>query len=134
MPAAFYKYPDYRTVLFDMNGDNYYQNAGIVNDPDSDDNAKVSLTFSQSGMSSVTTVPTPFPDPNVLDGSARFVNANHGSLWRQRSDSGVSISGGRRDSGTGEPRCWRLLGLVGIGCRDRVASSDRTVNADQRKL
>lgn len=73
---SFYKYPDYRTVLFDMNGDNYYQNAGIVNDPSSGDNSKVSITFSQTGMSSVTTTPSPFPDPSVLDGSARYVNAN----------------------------------------------------------
>src|SRR5690606_10670586 len=74
--GVFYMHPDYRTVLFDMNGDNYYQNAGIVNDPSDDDNSQVSLTFSMSGMPSVTTTPTAFPDPPVLDGSARFVNAN----------------------------------------------------------
>jgi len=69
-----YAYPDYRTVLFDMNGDNYFQGAGIVNDPSSEDNATVQLTFIQSGMPAVTTVPVAFDDPNVLDGSARFVN------------------------------------------------------------
>lgn len=69
-----YAYPDYRTVLFDMNGDNYFQGAGIVNDPSSEDNANVWITFSQSGMSPVTTAPVAFADPNVLDGSARFVN------------------------------------------------------------
>lgn len=72
----FYKNPDYRTVLFDMNGDNYYQSAGVVNDPSSDDNATVQLTFTQTGMSSVTTVPVAFEDPAVLDGSAGFVNSN----------------------------------------------------------
>jgi hypothetical protein len=74
--SSFYKFPDYRTVLFDMNGDNYYRGAGIINDPSADDNAEVWLTFSQTGMPSVTTVPSPFADPNVLDGSARFVNSN----------------------------------------------------------
>jgi hypothetical protein len=69
-----YAYPDYRTVLFDMNGDNYFQGAGIVNDPSSEDNGTVQLTFIQSGMPAVTTVPVAFDDPNVLDGSARFVN------------------------------------------------------------
>ena len=69
-----YAYPDYRTVLFDMNGDNYFQGAGIVNDPSSADNANVWITFSQTGMPSVTTSPVAFADPNVLDGSARFVN------------------------------------------------------------
>jgi hypothetical protein len=74
--GSFYKFPDYRTVLFDMNGDNLYQNAGIVNDPDDDDNAEVWLTFTQTGMPSVTTEKSPFPDPTVADGSARFVNQN----------------------------------------------------------
>jgi len=71
-----YKNPDYRTVLFDMNGDNYYQSAGVINDPSSDDNATVQLTFIQAGMPSVTTLPVAFEDPNVLDGSAGFVNSN----------------------------------------------------------
>lgn len=74
--SAYYKFPDYRTVLFDMNGDNYYEGAGIVNNPSNNDNSKVSLTFSMSGMPSVTTVPTAFPDPSVVDGSAGYVNQN----------------------------------------------------------
>jgi hypothetical protein len=74
--GAFYKHPDYRTVLFDMNGDNHYLNAGITNDPDSSDNAKVTLTFAQTGQPSLQTLPTPFNDPAVLDGSSRYVNAN----------------------------------------------------------
>lgn len=72
----FFTNPDYRTVLFDLNGDNYYQTAGIINDPDSSDNSKVSITFSMANMPSVTVGPTPFDDPSVVDGSAGFVNAN----------------------------------------------------------
>ena len=71
---AFFQHPDYRTVLFDMNGDNYYESAGIVNHESSDDNANVWVTFSMDGMPSVTEGPTPFSDPHVLDGSARYVN------------------------------------------------------------
>jgi len=74
--GAFYKHPDYRTVLFDMNGDNYYEDAGILHDPDSSDNARITLTFAMSGMPSVSTGPTPFSDYPVVDGSARYVNAN----------------------------------------------------------
>lgn len=74
--GAFFKHPDYRTVLFDMNGDNYYEGAGIVNDPDDDDNSEVTLTFAMSGMPSVSTIPQAFPDPSVVDGSAGYVNNN----------------------------------------------------------
>jgi hypothetical protein len=76
LAGAIYKHPDYRTVLFDMNGDNYYDGAGIVHDPDSDDNSVVKLTFSMTGMPNVTTIPEAFPDPSVVDGSAGYVNNN----------------------------------------------------------
>jgi len=111
--ASFYKFPDYRTVLFDMNGDNYYENAGIVNDPDADDNAKVSLTFTQSGMPSVTTVPTPFPDPSVFDGSARFVNANIARYGDSDPVRAFPLSGG---VAIPEPTSATLglLGLIGL--------------------
>ena len=73
---SFFTNPDYRTVLFDMNGDNYYQNAGVVHQVSSSDNAKVTLKFEMAGMPSVTVGPVPFDDPSVVDGSAGFVNAN----------------------------------------------------------
>jgi hypothetical protein len=111
--GSFYQFPDYRTVLFDMNGDNYYQSAGVVNDPDDDDNAKVSLTFTMAGMPSVTTVPTPFPDPNVLDGSARYVNTNMARYGDSDPVRAFSLSGG---AAIPEPTsiALGLLGLVGM--------------------
>lgn len=72
---AFFVHPDYRTVLFDMNGDNYYQSAGIVHDESSDDNANVWIKFEMSGMSPVTVGPAAFEDPSVVDGSAGYVNS-----------------------------------------------------------
>jgi hypothetical protein len=111
---GFYKHPDYRTVLFDMNGDNYYQDSGIVNDPNSDDNSKVSLTFTMNGMPSVTTTPTPFPDPNVLDGSARFVNQNIARYGDSDPIRSFPLSGGTTQ--VPEPGCAILVfvGLAGL--------------------
>jgi PEP-CTERM motif len=109
--GVFFQHPDYRTVLFDMNGDNYYESASIVNDPSSDDNSKVSLTFSMAGMPSVTTGPTPFPDPNVLDGSARFVNANIARYGDSDPIRAFLLSGGTAN--VPEPGTM-VLGLFGM--------------------
>jgi hypothetical protein len=91
---AFYQHPDYRTVLFDMNGDNLYMNAGIVNEVSETDNAKVSLKFEMAGMPSVTIGPTPFDDPSVVDGSARFVNASLARYGESDPIRAFSLSGG----------------------------------------
>ncbi len=120
---VFYKHPDYRTVLFDMNGDNYYQSAGIVNDPSSNDNSKVSLTFSMAGMPSVTTTPTPFPDPNVLDGSARFVNANIARYGDSDPIRAFPLSGG--SSLIPEPSSALLVFLSLLGVSPRFARARR---------
>jgi hypothetical protein len=111
---SFYKYPDYRTVLFDMNGDNYYENAGIVNDPSSGDNAKVSITFSQTGMSNVTTTPAPFPDPSVLDGSARYVNANMARYGDSDPVRAFPLSGGVGVIPEPGSAVLALVGLAGL--------------------
>jgi PEP-CTERM motif len=107
---SIYKYPDYRTVLFDMNGDNYYEGGGINNDISSDDNSKVSLTFTMAGMPSVTTVPTPFVDPLVLDGSARYVNANIARYGDSDPIRAFNLSGG---TAVPEPGSI-MLGLIGL--------------------
>jgi hypothetical protein len=107
---GFFANPDYRTVLFDMNGDNHYQSASITNDPSSSDNAKVSLTFSQSGMPSVTTLPVAFADPNILDGSAGFVNSNMARYGQSDPIRAFGLSGG---AAIPEPGSI-VLGLVGL--------------------
>jgi hypothetical protein len=59
--------PDYRTVLFDMNGLNVYD--GVVN-PSSADNGKASVVFNPGGLSEV----VPFDDEPVAAG--QFFNSN----------------------------------------------------------
>lgn len=110
---SFYKFPDYRTVLFDMNGDNLYQNAGIINDPDDDDNAEVWLTFTQPGQPTITTLKSPFPDPTVADGSARFVNQNMARYGDTDPIRAFPLSGG---GVVPEPTAAALavLGLAGL--------------------
>ena len=91
---SFYMHPDYRTVLFDMNGDNLYENAGILHQVSTADNAKISLKFEMAGMPSVTVGPVPFEDPSVVDGSSGFVN---GSLARYGQNDPIrafALSGG----------------------------------------
>ncbi|MEX2091363.1 MAG: hypothetical protein WD971_01735 [Pirellulales bacterium] len=107
---AFFTNPDYRTVLFDMNGDNYYENAGVVNDPSTDDNAEVSITFAMSGMPNVTVGPATFADAPVLDGSAGFVNANRARYGDSDPIRAFALSGG---SAIPEPGAI-VLGLIGL--------------------
>lgn len=107
---GFFPNPDYRTVLFDMNGDNYYQSAGVINDPSSDDNATVALTFTQSGMPSVNTIPVAFEDPNVLDGSAGFVNSNMARYGQSDPIRAFALEGG----GVVPEPSTAILGLLGL--------------------
>jgi MYXO-CTERM domain-containing protein len=97
-------------VLFDMNGDNYYQTAGVINDPSSDDNATVALTFTQSGMPSVNTIPIAFDDPNVLDGSAGFVNSNMARYGQSDPIRAFALEGG----GVVPEPSTAILGLLGL--------------------
>jgi len=110
---SIYKHPDYRTVLFDMNGDNLYENAGILQDESSKDNAQVTLTFAMTGMPSVTVGPVAFDDPNVFDGSAGFVN-NHLARYGQYDPiRSFALSGG---SVVPEPSSLvvALVGFLGV--------------------
>ena len=92
--SSFYPHPDYRTVLFDMNGDNLYRNAGILHEESSDDNAQVTLKFAMAGMPSVTVGPVAFDDPSVADGSAIFVNRRLARYGQNDPIRAFSLSGG----------------------------------------
>lgn len=111
--VSFYMHPDYRTVLFDMNGDNLYQNAGIVRQESSSDNSKVSLKFEMPEMSPVTVGPVAFPDPRVLDGSSGYVNNRLARYGQSDPIAAFGLSGG---SAVPEPGSMGLafVGLLGL--------------------
>jgi PEP-CTERM motif len=108
---AFFVHPDYRTVLFDMNGDNLYEDAGIVHQVSTADNAKVSLKFEMTGMPSVTVGPVPFEDPSVVDGTAGYVNSSLARYGQTDPVRSFGLSGG---SVVPEPgsMALALLGLL----------------------
>jgi len=107
---VYYKHPDYRTVLFDMNGDNLYEDAGILHQVSTDDNAMVSLKFEMDGMPSATVGPVPFEDPSIVDGSAGFVNSTLARYGQSDPVRAFSLSGG---SVVPEPGSM-VLALVGL--------------------
>lgn len=125
LAGSFYPHPDYRTVLFDMNGDNLYQNAAPVHQVSTADNAKVSIKFEMAGMPSVTLGPTPFEDPSIVDGSAIYVNnrlARYGDSDPVRA---FTLSGG---GVVPEPGAI-VLGLIGLlGMTPQLGRFRRTIN------
>jgi hypothetical protein len=74
----FYKAPDFRTVLFDMNEINVYD--GMLHTPsnvdETADNAKVSALFKQ-GSESTTVGPVPFDDFSVNSVASQYFNDNY---------------------------------------------------------
>jgi hypothetical protein len=113
LAGSFYQHPDYRTVLFDMNGDNLYNLAGIDHDVDDSDNSQVTLKFEQSGQSPVTVGPVNFEDPSVVDGSAGFVNNR---LARYGQNDPIRAFGLEGGGVVPEPDCvaLALVGLLGM--------------------
>ena len=73
--GQFFPHPDYRTVLFDMNGDNIYDSENGI--PNSSDNAVVSLTFDPASGPNFTAGGVPFSDPQVEGDPANFFNDNY---------------------------------------------------------
>jgi PEP-CTERM motif len=67
-----FAHPDYRTILFDMNGRNVYD-GNLIND-DSDDNATVSAAFTLSNGTTLLAGPTPFVDPTVTGVESQYYN------------------------------------------------------------
>jgi hypothetical protein len=70
----FFAHPDYRTVLFDMNGFNVYD--GLQQNSDTD-NAKAWVIFDPAVGADVATVPVPLQDELVSGASADFYNNNY---------------------------------------------------------
>jgi hypothetical protein len=71
---AFFAHPDYRTVLFDMNGFNVYDGLQQQNDAD---NAKAWVIFDPAVGADFSTVPVPLEDELVTGAAADFYNNNY---------------------------------------------------------
>jgi hypothetical protein len=68
----FFEHPDFRTVLFDMNGCNVYDNNTGCGSPNSADNAQATAMFSAGPQIG----PLSFPDATVTGTQAQFFNDN----------------------------------------------------------
>jgi PEP-CTERM motif-containing protein len=111
----FYKHPDYRTVLFDMNGINVYD--GNLHNAEGDDGKGDNSTFTAlygSGESAKTSETT-FPDFEVDGTPGQYYNniyRRYGIMERVDTFQGV----GNASAGIPEPStfCLAGLGLIGL--------------------
>ena len=70
--GQFFHRPDFRTVLFDMNGKNVYD--GNLLDSKTTDNAIATAKFEMTGMPSVSVNSSPFADQLVVGVEAQYYN------------------------------------------------------------
>ncbi len=103
--------PDFRTVLFDMNGRNVYD-ANLI-DFDTADNAMVNVTYNTPGMDPVTVGPTAMEDVVIIGTQGQFYNDIFRSYGIMEPVDTFQISG----SGSAIPEpstvVLALLGLLG---------------------
>jgi hypothetical protein len=76
--GQFFAHPDYRTVLFDMNGMNVYD--GFLEDVNTADNAKASAIFDPASGPNFTIGPVALADSTVTGAAADFYNNNYRKL------------------------------------------------------
>ncbi len=70
----FFKFPDYRTVLFDMNGFNVYDG---LQQQSAADNARAWVVFDPAAGANFSTQPVPLADELVSGAAADFYNNNY---------------------------------------------------------
>jgi hypothetical protein len=73
--GQFFAHPDYRTVLFDMNGLNVYD--GFLQQVSSNDNAKASAIFDPASGANFSVGPWAIADETVAGAAADFFNNNY---------------------------------------------------------
>jgi len=99
-------HPDFRTVLFDMNGCNVYDNNTGCGSPNTADNAQATATFSAGAP----TGPLFFPDATVTGPQAQFFNNNYRAYGIMEGVDIFEVGGG---SVIPEPTS-ALLAVVGV--------------------
>jgi hypothetical protein len=117
----FYEFPDFRTVLFDKNGDQYY-GPDPAFPPPAEDNAQVTVHFSNGATSG----PKALLDFEVDGPQNNFVNENYHGLFDDDfvDHFGISGSGGVvPEPGTAGLALAGLFVTFGLHARQRRADS-----------
>jgi hypothetical protein len=105
---GFFEHPDFRTVLFDMNGINVYDNS---QQNSTADNARVWAVFDPATGSNFQTMPVPLPDAAVFGAQANFFNQNL-RQWGESDAVGLFEVGGSFII----PEPGSAMLLVGMSC------------------
>jgi hypothetical protein len=120
--APFYEFPDFRTVLFDMNGEQHY-GPDPAFPPPAEDNARVTVHFSDGAMSG----PFPLPDFTVTGPQKDYVNENFHRVFAVDGVDLFAVSGAAGvipEPGTAGLAIVGLLSGLATGIRRR-RSADR---------
>jgi hypothetical protein len=105
----FFKFPDYRTVLFDMNGFNVYDGLQQQNPGD---NARAWVVFDPTLGSNFATQPVPLEDELVSGAAADFYNNNYRRYRESDPVRTFQLTGG--STGVIPEPCSVLLAMSGL--------------------
>jgi hypothetical protein len=117
----FFAYPDFRTVLFDMNGYQVYD--GNLYDPSDKDNATALVTFG-SGDAAFKVGPQALQDTAVGEPEKLFSNAALRPYGIMEAASTFAVSAGTVEADVPEPS-GMVLGLAGCVCGAMLAARKR---------
>jgi hypothetical protein len=105
----FFKFPDYRTVLFDMNGFNVYDG---LQQQSPTDNARAWVIFDPTLGANFVTQPVPLQDELVSGAAADFYNNNYRRYRESDPVRTFQLTGG--SSGVIPEPCSVLLAVFGV--------------------
>lgn len=120
--GQFFAHPDYRTVLFDMNGVNVYD--GFLEQESTADNAKVWAIFDPASGANFTVGPWALLDEEVNGDPANYFN-NHYRRYRDMDPIGTFLVAGEVST-IPEPGSF-VLAVVGVVGGLWLASQSRSV-------
>jgi hypothetical protein len=110
--GQFFAHPDYRTVLFDMNGLNVY--SGFLQQFSSDDNAKATAIYDPTSGPNFSVGPWAVEDEIVAGPAADFYNDNY-RKYRDNDPVRTFLVVGTSEGAIPEPGCAALVGIGVVG-------------------
>jgi hypothetical protein len=111
LKGQIFAHPDYRTVLFDMNGLNIY--SGFLQQVSSDDNAEATAIFDPPSGANFSVGPWPIADETVEGRPADFYNDNY-RKYRENDPVRTFLVLGTSEA-IPEPGCALLAGIGLVG-------------------